>query len=311
VGPGPERRQDRLVIAGWRVGAEELADALVLRLDLGEGARQLGHLGALCMESLVLTDESGHAPGLGGDGEPEGENESDRDCNGNEEKQVEAQPSVRDLVRPGLEVAVRHDDDGQSAIVSHSSPDLPVVESRGARRPSGHDVEGRAAGEKLEDPLEILRAVERDLQLAFHAASPVDADVRSERTLQLLLELTLGRVARPFLPPATTRRTLRSLDLGLDVADAPPLLDRAPRELRNDAVVLRPEQRTGMPCRQTVLRNENASAGRQLEQAGRIGDGRSVLPPDVRALLLRERKLRAQPLVRLRLLECVELCPLD
>src|SRR5690606_21341234 len=182
--------------------------------------------------------------------------------------------------------------------------------SRGARRPSGHDVEGRAAGEKLEDPLEILRAVERDLQLAFHAASPLDADVRSERTLQLLLELTLGRVARLFLPRATTRRTLRSLDLGLAVADAPPLLDRAPRELRNDAVVLRPEQRAGMPCRQAVLPNENAYAGRQLEQTDRIGDGRSVLPHDVRDLLLRDRNHLAQALVRLRLLESVKQRPL-
>src|SRR5690606_13076897 len=64
VGPRPERRQDRLASGGGLVGTEQLADALVLRLDLREGPRQLGDLGALSLHPLQLLDESGYATRL-------------------------------------------------------------------------------------------------------------------------------------------------------------------------------------------------------------------------------------------------------
>src|SRR5690606_33073920 len=205
------------------------------------------------------------------------------------------------FVRARLEIAMRDDDDGQPAFVSHAR--ALRSSSREPSSASGNHVEGGTPGEDFEEPLEILGSVERNFQLALHAPTTTDTDVGAERPLQLLLELPLRCIALLVVAGTAPARALRALHLGLDVPHAPAVLDRLPCQVRDRAITVDTEQRARMASRKATLGNQDTDAGGQLQQTDRVGDRRAVLADDIGDLLLRQGKFFTEPLVRLGLFQ--------
>src|SRR5688572_28782570 len=122
-----------------------------------------------------------------------------------------------------------------------------------ARASSGEDIARSPPRQQLEDPLEILMIEIWNFHLASRAAPPADFDLCAEDALQFFFQHTLADIATFFAVAATFCGVSRPFYECFDVANAPILVHRLPRHLRDPAVIAEPEQCSRMPGRQVAI----------------------------------------------------------
>src|SRR5690606_19298943 len=166
-----------------------------------------------------------------------------------------------------------------------SISDLPSSRRRVSGSRSRNGLGHGAADKKLVNALEVLGPVEGDLDLPLHPALPADPDGGPEDSLQFFFQSPLGGLTRTFR--ARPRGLLRpgALHLGLDLAHAPAIVDRPPRELDHLMVVAHPEEGPGVPGRKPTLGHELTHRCREVEESERVRDRRAILADRLRDLL--------------------------
>ena len=143
-----------------------------------------------------------------------------------------------------------------------------------------------------------------------------DLDPRLEVVAEELLEFEQPG-GRSFAPRSALRRgpfggiVLALTNRFLDLAHREVLGDGAPRELLLERAVGGAEQRTGVAHAERAFLHVALDRRRQLQQAQRVRDRRPALADAGRDLVVREREVLDQLLIRRGFLERVQLLALD
>src|SRR5439155_14645234 len=204
----------------------------------------------------------------------------------------------RDFSGAGLSSA-----DSWLSVIWHSPKE--DTRNRGSRpRPS------RPRQDCSEDAVQLGEALVADLERAA-AAPVVEGDLRAELALQLFDQVADLRgalfAALLFRQPAR----LEPLYQRLDRADGEAVGDHLFGRSAQIALVGDGEQGASVAHAQLTGDDGFLDRVREPEQPQRVGDGGTVLPDPRGELFLRQAMLLDQPLVRLRLLDRVEVLALD
>src|SRR5207253_4097002 len=164
--------------------------------------------------------------------------------------------------------------------------------------------------DRREHPIQLLKAAVPDLQ---HALAPFvpQPDLRAQSTLQLLDQVPHLRAAVSVAFLARQAPRLETLDQRLHRPDGEVFGDYLSSGLAQIALVGNREQRPGVSHAELAGHDGLLDGVREAQEAQRVRDRRPLLADARREFLLRQPVLLDQALVRLRLLDRVEVLALD